>query len=125
MSRREFTKQVYNEIVKRAFHLKLGFICEGCGLVLGKKTWHVDHTIADAFHIDKSTKLTADDGKLLGVDCCHAQKTKDDVKRIAKSKRVESKYLGIKKQSSSLSNPRFKKCMNGDVVDRRTGEVVR
>lgn len=94
-NRREFTKQVYAEIVKRAMHPKLGLCCEGCGLVLGKKPYHVDHTIADAMQIDKSRKLTAADGKLLGVECCHKPKTVDDVAAIAKAKRVEANYLGF------------------------------
>lgn len=124
MARREFSKEIYNQIVKRAFHEKLGFVCEGCGYVLGKKTWHIDHTIADGLQIDKSAKLTADDGKLLGVECCHKPKTKDDVKRIAKAKRVERNYLGAKKAKSGGFQTRFKRKMNGDVVDTRTGEVI-
>lgn len=94
-NRREFTKQVYAEIVKRAMHPKHGICCEGCGLVLGKKPYHVDHTIADALQIDKSRKLTAADGKLLGVECCHKPKTVEDVGAIAKAKRVEANYLGF------------------------------
>lgn len=95
MSRREFTKPVYAEIVKRAMHPKLGLCCEGCGLVLGKRKYHVDHTIADALQIDKSRKLTAADGKLLGVECCHKPKTVEDVGAIAKAKRVEANYHGF------------------------------
>jgi len=105
MARREFSKTVYTQIVKRAFHQKHGFVCEGCGLVLGKKAWHVDHTIPDAMHIDKSAPLTADDGKLLGVECCHAPKTKIDVKNISKAKRVERDYLGMKKKSRGFQKP--------------------
>ena len=53
----------------------------------------------------------------------HKVKTAAEMKVKAKIARVAKKaFLGKKK--SSLSNPRFKKCMNGDVVDRRTGEVV-
>lgn len=70
MARREFTKAVYAQIVHRA-SVSGQIACEGCGLVLGKKPYHVDHTIADGLQIDKSRKLTADDGKLLGVECCH------------------------------------------------------
>lgn len=43
-----------------------------------RKPYHIDHTIADALQVDKSRKLTADDGKLLGVECCHKPKTKVD-----------------------------------------------
>ena len=105
MARREFSKAVYTQIVKRAFDEKRGFVCEGCGLVLGKKRWHVDHTIADGLHIDKSKPLTADEGQLLGVECCHTPKTKNDVRIIAKAKRVEGNYLGIKTKSRGFQKP--------------------
>ena len=96
MSRREFPKPVYRQIVKRAFDPARGFVCEGCGLVLGKKPYHVDHTIPDALVIDKSRPLTAEDGKLLGVECCHGPKTRQvDVPAIAKAKRREDRSLGI------------------------------
>jgi hypothetical protein len=95
--RREFTKPVYALIVKRAMLPNGEIACEGCGLVLGKKPYHVDHTIADALQIDKTRKLTVDDGKLLGVDCCHKPKTVNDVAVIAEAKRREAKHLGIPK----------------------------
>ena len=68
MARREFTKSIYAQIVKRAMLPSGEVACEGCGLVLGKRKFHVDHTKPDALEIDKSRKLTADDGKLLGIE---------------------------------------------------------
>lgn len=53
----------------------------------------------------------------------HAAKTKTEATVRAKVYRNQTKRVAGKKKSS-LSNPRFKKCLNGDVVDRRTGEVV-
>lgn len=95
MARREFTRTVYAQIVHRA--MRGGEICcEGCGLVLGKKPYHVDHTKPDALEVDKSRKLTADDGRLLGVECCHKPKTVQDVAVIAEAKRREAKHLGMK-----------------------------
>lgn len=95
MPRREFTPTVYAQIVHRA--MVGGQIhCEGCGQALGKKKYNVDHTKPDGLEIDKSRKLTPDDGKLLGVECCHAPKTKIDVAVIAEAKRREAKDLGIK-----------------------------
>jgi hypothetical protein len=96
MARREFTKAVYAAIVKRAMQPNGEIACEGCGLILGRKPYHVDHTIPDALQVDKSRKLTADDGKLLGVECCHKPKTVEDKGVIAKAKRNEANYLGIK-----------------------------
>lgn len=100
--RQEFSKKVYAEIVMRA---TVGGVvaCEGCGLILGRKPYHVDHEIPDAMRIDKSKPLTAKDGKLLGQECCHADKTKQDVKNIAKAKRVEAKDKGIKRPKSELA----------------------
>lgn len=96
IARREFPKEIYAQIVRRAIQPSGEIACEGCGLVLGKKPYHVDHTIADALFLDKTRKLTADDGKLLGVECCHAPKTKIDVKNIAEAKRREAKHHGMK-----------------------------
>lgn len=109
MARREFTKPVYVQIVKRAMLPNGEIACEGCGLILGKKKYHVDHTIADALQIDKSRKLTADDGKLLGVECCHKPKTADDVAVISEAKRREANHLGIKRQTKPIQSPGFAK----------------
>lgn len=103
MARREFPNSVYLAIVRRAMLPDGTIACEGCGLVLGKKKYHVDHTIADALFLDKKRVLTADDGKLLGVECCHAPKTKQDVKVIAEAKRREAKHNGVKRASSKLA----------------------
>lgn len=109
MARREFTKKVYAQIVKRALHPKHGICCEGCGLVLGAKPYHVDHTIPDALQIDKSRALTAEDGKLLGAKCCHKPKTAVDVAVIAEAKRREEKYLGIKRPKQKIPSAPFPK----------------
>lgn len=96
MPRREFSKAVKAQIVKRAMLPSGEIACENCGLVLGRKPYQIDHTIADALILDKSRPLTADDGKLLGKDCCHDPKTRQhDVPAIAKAKRREAKDLGI------------------------------
>lgn len=103
--RREFTATVYAQIVKRAMLPTGEIACEGCGLVLGKRPYHVDHTKPDGLEVDKSRKLTADDGKLLGVECCHAPKTKQDVADIAEAKRREAKHLGIKRPKGRIPYP--------------------
>ncbi|MDQ0319995.1 5-methylcytosine-specific restriction endonuclease McrA [Pararhizobium capsulatum DSM 1112] len=53
----------------------------------------------------------------------HLAKTKTEATVRAKVNANRIKRVGGKKKSS-LSNPRFRKLMNGDVVDRRTGEIV-
>ena len=114
MPRREFTRDVYAQIVKRATNAAGHVVCEGCGMVLGKKKWHVDHTKPDALEIDKSRKLTAADGKLLGVECCHAPKTKRDVAIISKAKAVEAKHLGIKAKKAPIHSAGFPKSPKAD-----------
>jgi 5-methylcytosine-specific restriction protein A len=57
-------------------------------------------------------------------DHCHKVKTEADVgeKKIVRRKRA--KHLGIAKPKSGLSHPRFKRKMDGTVVNRETGETV-
>lgn len=54
MSRREFTNRQKAEIVHRAMNADGQVVCEGCGLVLGKKPYHIDHTIPEALILDKA-----------------------------------------------------------------------
>jgi hypothetical protein len=118
-ARREFPRPVKFEIIKRATRLYM-ICCEGCGLVLGAKRWQIDHTIPDALAIDKSRPLTAADGKLLGLECCHKPKTARDVGVIAKARRQEARNLGLRKRSSfpcGKDSP-FKKKISGEVVER-------
>jgi len=115
-NRRNFTRDVYAQIVKRAMTPNGEIACEGCGLVLGKKKWHVDHTKPDALEIDKSRKLTAEDGRLLGVECCHKPKTAIDVKVIAKAKAVEAKHLGIKPKKVPIRSAGFPKSPKPDKI---------
>ncbi|MGO4196895.1 HNH endonuclease [Rhizobium sp. YAF28] len=54
----------------------------------------------------------------------HKAKTAMEMGVKAKIARVRKKHLGIKAGPSRLSNNRFKKLMSGEVVDRRTGEII-
>lgn len=107
MKRREFTKSVMAQIVKRAMTPDGQITCEGCGLVLGRKPYNIDHTIPDALNVEKR-KLTAEDGKLLGKECCHDPKTqKIDVPTIAKAKRNEARNLGITRPKQTIRGGTF------------------
>lgn len=122
MTRREFTNAVKAQIVHRAA-MPDGIVkCEGCGLVLGKKIYHIDHTIPDALMLDKSRPLTVDDGKLLGWDCCHKPKTATDQGDIAKSRRREAKdqgfYRSTRRPIDGSRNSPWKKPFNGPAVRR-------
>lgn len=67
------------------------------------------HTIPDALQVDKSRKLTADDGKLLGVECCHKPKTVIDQGVIAKAKRVEESYFRMRAPKQKIKSAGFPK----------------
>lgn len=54
----------------------------------------------------------------------HKRKTQAEAKVRAKSDRLRVRRL-LGKKKSSLSHPSLKKRMDGSVVDRRTGEVIR
>ena len=101
MSRREFSRAVKLEIIKRATRDGMTF-CEGCGCLA--KRWHIDHTSPDGLQIDKSKPLTAADGKLLCAgsrDTCHGRKTAEqDVPAIALVKRQVAAHLGADKPNT-------------------------
>lgn len=110
--RREFTKGQKAAMVLRATNDNGLVCCEGCGLVLGKKPYEFDHSIPEGLRTeeDKQKPITIDEGKLLGKECCHRGpdgKTNKDVKVIAKAKRVEAKYYGIKPKRSTLQGRNF------------------
>ena len=123
MSRREFSKRLRAEIVHRAMNGDGQIVCEGCGLILGAKRYEIDHVVAEALVIDKSAPLTAKDGQLLGMECCHRAhggKTAQDVTRIAKAVRQSNFNLGIRSASKMPGSrgTKFKKRMDGTVVLR-------
>ena len=95
--RREFTKAVKVQIIKRS--MACGEMrCENCGApVFPGKRFDIDHKTPDALEIDKSRKLTADDGWVLCLGC-HSEKTKDDVAVIAEAKRREASHLGARRR---------------------------
>ncbi|NTG07101.1 HNH endonuclease [Rhizobium rhizogenes] len=54
----------------------------------------------------------------------HRKKTAAEVKVKSKIARTRKKHLGIKSEKSGGFSKRFKRKINGDVIDTRTGEVV-
>lgn len=53
----------------------------------------------------------------------HRKKTAEDVAEKSKVHRIRARHLGIRKPTA-LRNSKFRKKLNGTVVDRRTGERV-
>jgi 5-methylcytosine-specific restriction endonuclease McrA len=54
----------------------------------------------------------------------HRRKTAVEMKVKSKIARIRKKHLGIKSDSPNGFQKRFKRKLNGDVIDTRTGEVV-
>ena len=98
-TRREFTRAMRSEMLRRSMRGNR-IHCEGCGRDLTGKRVEFDHTIPEALILDKTRPLTAADGQVLGLDCCHRApggKTAQDVADIARAKRREVKHAGIRK----------------------------
>lgn len=104
-NRQEFDRKTRAAIILRAT-INGVLCCEGCGLVLGKKPFQVDHTIPEGLR-SYDRKLTADDGRLLGQACCHKSKTDNDKAQIAKMRRQRDRHIGsIKPKGSIASRPK-------------------
>ena len=104
----------------RIFERADGRCQAGCGRELRPPAdqWQCDHTVALVNGGENREKN-------LRVACsfCHRAKTAEDVAVKSKVARTRKAHLGIKPRSS-LSNPRYRKTMSGQVVDRKTGEPV-
>ena len=101
MARRNFPKSVIVARIKAAT-IDGKIFCESCGVLC--KRFEIDHIIPDGL----TGEPTFENSKLLCTDC-HGQKTKKDVKLIAKAKRVEAKHLGVKKNTQKIQSRGFTK----------------
>lgn len=99
--RREFSGPVKAAIILRAM-VDGKVFCEGCGVLCKPGEYDIDHTDPDAMQIDKTRKLTIDDGKLLCKAVCHPAKTAKDKADIARAKRLEQAHLGVKKPKQPI-----------------------
>lgn len=96
-ARREFSRSIKVEIIKRATRDGVVY-CEECGSPT--RRFDIDHIDADGLQVDKSKPLTSAHGKLLCSgkrETCHGRKTAEkDIPAIAKAKRSEAAHLGAK-----------------------------
>ena len=76
--------------------------CEQCGLPC--KKFDIDHIRADGL----LGEPTLENARLL-CEPCHDVKTKDDVAKIAKAKRVEQKHLGVATSKQKIQSRGFAK----------------
>jgi hypothetical protein len=103
MPRREFSKSVRVEIVKRAT-VNGQTYCEECHALA--KTFEIHHIRPDGLEIEKQAKLTAKEGALL-CRPCHAEHTKKDVPTIARAVRLEAKHIGAVRPAGNIKSPGF------------------
>lgn len=89
--------------------------CEKCGHSLTFAKHAFDHIIPDAL----GGKPTLDNCQVI-CSLCHYDKTKGDVRAIAKNKRIRAKHQGIRKKATMPGSrgTRFKKRMDGTTVLR-------
>lgn len=106
MKRRNFTRAVAVEIVKRACAKREDGqpSCECCGAIGCKLEVH--HKDMDAMQIDKSRKLTADDGELL-CEPCHDPITSKQRKVLAKALAREARHVGVTRPAGDLKSRDF------------------
>lgn len=90
--RKEFPRSVKVAAVKRAT-VNGEIYCEECGVIC-KSKWEIDHVRADAL----LGEPTLENARVLCNEC-HKEKTKSDVGKISKAKRIEARNLGIKRNS--------------------------
>ena len=74
-------------------------ICHICGEAIDgtRERWDADHIVPYALTRDDSDANLAP-----AHERCHAKKTPDDVRQIAKAKRVQAKHIGAKKAKRPL-----------------------
>jgi hypothetical protein len=130
IKRLEFSKDVKMQMFRRAGGPG-NVCCEGCGMPLRGKLFEYDHTLEcwEMENLEHGLRppLTAADGKLLGKDCCHKPKTAKKAGERAKGVRILEDQARIDRRKTNKKygkSSRFKRKMDGTVIDRETGEVV-
>lgn len=91
--------------------------CEKCHAVLKPGEGDADHVIP----VEMGGESELWNGQWL-CRTCHKGKTALDVRMIRKAQAVGDKHRGVIRKKGFQSP--YRKKMNGDVVDRRTGELV-
>jgi hypothetical protein len=129
-SRLEFTKPVKLEIFRRAGGPG-NPCCEKCKLSVKSKRFDYDHVL-ECWEMEDVTHgyrapLTASDGQLL-CGPCHDDKTGRKSGERAHGVRIVEKLARInRRESASFTRhgSTLRKKLNGDIIDKYTGEVVR
>jgi len=109
MARKEFPRSVKVAAVKRAT-VNGEIFCEKCG-VLTKGKFEIDHIKEDFY----GGQPTLDNAKVLCVDC-HKDKTSNNAKIIAKTRRLEAKHVGAAKPKTKIKNRKVQKKETKDKI---------
>jgi uncharacterized protein YbaR (Trm112 family) len=104
MSRREFSRAVKVEIIRRATRTigddgLSGTFCEECGSLV--RAWEIHHLREDALEVDKSKPLTAEEGALWCKPCHREYTSTHSVPVVAAAKRQEAAHLGAEKPNKA------------------------
>ena len=98
-------------------------VCQcGCGIKIAGKPWQCDHVVALINY-----GLNAESNLQPILASCHKTKTREDVAVKSKTARVKALNIGIKKAKRPMPGSRasnLKKCLDGRVVRRDTGELA-
>ncbi len=103
--RREFSRAVKVEIIRRATVDGVQF-CEreGCRALCKPGAWEINHRVMDAMEVDKSRRLTAEDGELL-CSSCHKAETKAQMPALAEARSREQSHLGARRRPKQPMKP--------------------
>lgn len=114
-------REEFSDKVRAQAFLRCGGKCESCGMRLKVSEGEYDHVIP--YFLTQDSTLS--NCQVLCVPCHRGvgAKTAADQKVISKVKRVKAKHDGTAKKRGGFHS-QFKRKMNGDVIDVRTGEVV-
>ena len=106
MKRREFTRSVRAEIIKRAWR---GFdaYCEKCGEPT-KQRFEIHHVEMDAMAVERNNRLGASEGQLLCLPC-HRRETGEQMPRLRKAKAQEARYIGAEPPRKKIVSRGFAK----------------
>ena len=99
----------------RLFTLHEG-ICHICGGKIdgAREAWEISHELP----LELGGADDDENRKPAHYKCHRAVTAKQDIPSIAKARRQHAKHIGAQRKKSRLWNPRFKRKISGEVVER-------
>ena len=99
---RRHDRQEFSKRTKELAYERADGRCECCGARLAPGRIHYDHIIADGLGGEPTLTNCA-----CVCVACHAEKTREDVRRIAKGRRIQLKNAGIKRRGRTIAGRKF------------------